>query len=67
MDNESIDVDNRIQNKDKSNNNLPKFDVLLKKEIFKMSIINGSIINNNIYSNHNNQISMINTSNNKYI
>ena len=113
MNNESIDVDNRIQNKnsikmikekkpsssyikrnknyliesrnknetsflkekekykDKSNNNLPKFDILIEKRNLLNSNYNankkGTSTNNNIYSNHNNQNSMINSSNNNNI
>ena len=110
---ESIDVDNRIQNKnsikmikekkpsssyikrnknyliesrnkneasftkekekytDKSNNNLPKFDVLIEKKNFLNANYNANkkgVYTNNIYSNHNKQNSMVNSSsiNNTY-
>ncbi len=51
--------------KDKSNNNLPKFDVLIEKKNFLNANYNakkkGVNTNNNIYSNHNNQNSMVNS------
>ena len=111
INNESIDVDNRVQNKnsikmikekkpsssyikrnknyliesrnknetsfnkekekfkdnDKSNNNLPKYDMLIEKKNFLNTNYNnnkkGGYSNNNIYSNHNNYNSMVSSSN----
>ena len=55
------------QYKDKSNNYLPKFDVLIEKKNFLNSNYNankkGVNSNKKIYSNHNNQNSMVHSSN----
>ena len=47
--------------KEKSNNNLPKFDVLSEKKNFLNANKKGVNTNNNIYSNNNNPNSMVNS------